>query len=49
MGTVAVDGSRMKANASKHKAMSYGRMRSEEDLMCLAKNLRRMNAMLAWT
>ena len=30
MGTVAVDGSRIKANASKHKAMSYGRMKTEE-------------------
>jgi len=30
MGTIAVDGSRVKANASKHKAMSYGRMKSEE-------------------
>ena len=30
MGTLAVDGSRVKANASKHKAMSYGRMKSED-------------------
>lgn len=30
LGTVAVDGSKMKASASKHKAMSYGRMREEE-------------------
>lgn len=30
LGTVAVDGSKMKANASKHKAMSYGRMKQEE-------------------
>ncbi len=29
LGTVAVDGSKVKANASKHKAMSYGRMRTE--------------------
>ena len=29
LGTVAVDGSKLKANASKHKAMSYGRMRTE--------------------
>ena len=29
LGTVAVDGSKVKANASKHKAMSYGRMRRE--------------------
>ncbi len=30
MGTVAVDGTKLKANASKHKAMSYGRMKAEE-------------------
>lgn len=30
MGTIAIDGSKLKANASKHKAMSYGRMKSEE-------------------
>jgi transposase len=30
LGTLAVDGSKVKANASKHKAMSYGRMRKEE-------------------
>lgn len=30
MGTLAIDGSKLKANASKHKAMSYGRMKSEE-------------------
>ena len=30
LGTVAIDGSKFKANASKHKAMSYGRMVSEE-------------------
>jgi transposase len=30
MGTVAIDGSKVKANASKHKAMSYERMQSEE-------------------
>jgi transposase len=30
MGTLAIDGSKLKANASKHKAMSYGRMREEE-------------------
>jgi transposase len=29
LGAVAVDGSKVKANASKHKAMSYGRMRDE--------------------
>ena len=30
LGAVAVDGSKVKADASKHKAMSYGRMRDEE-------------------
>ena len=30
MGTLAIDGSKLKANASKHKSMSYGRMKSEE-------------------
>jgi transposase len=30
LGTLAIDGSKVKANASKHKAMSYGRMLKEE-------------------
>src|SRR5437867_10486706 len=30
VGRVAVDGSKVKANASKHKAMSYGRMREKQ-------------------
>ena len=30
LGALAVDGSKVKANASKHKAMSYGRMCEEE-------------------
>ena len=30
MGTLAIDGSKVKANASKHKAMTYARMKSEE-------------------
>lgn len=30
LGHVAMDGTKMKANASKHKAMSYGRMLEEE-------------------
>jgi transposase len=30
LGSVALDGSKVKANASKHKAMSYGRMKAEE-------------------
>jgi transposase len=30
LGHVALDGTKIRANASKHKAMSYGRMRQEE-------------------
>ncbi len=30
LGTLAVDGTKVRANASKHKAMSYGRMGEEE-------------------
>lgn len=30
LGTLAIDGSKIKANASKHRAMSYERMREEE-------------------
>jgi len=30
LGTLAIDGSKIKANASKHKAMSYERMKSED-------------------
>jgi transposase len=30
LGRVAIDGTKIKANASKHKAMSYGRMTQEE-------------------
>ncbi len=30
LGTVAIDGTKVKASASKHKAMSYGRMQEEE-------------------
>src|ERR1700680_2920571 len=30
VGCVALDGSKVKANASKHKAMSYGRMREKQ-------------------
>jgi transposase len=30
MGTLAIDGTKVRANASKHKAMSYGRMKEEE-------------------
>jgi transposase len=31
LGNVAIDGSKIKANASKHKAMSYGRMDAAEE------------------
>jgi len=31
MGTIAVDGTKMKANASRHKAMSYKRMQQAEE------------------
>lgn len=31
LGTLSVDGSKVRANASKHKAMSYGRMKEEEE------------------
>lgn len=30
LGTLAIDGTKVRANASKHKAMSYGRMQEEE-------------------
>ena len=30
LGTIAVDGTKIKANASRHKAMSYGRMQAAE-------------------
>jgi hypothetical protein len=30
LGRVALDGSKVKANASKHEAMSYGRMQETE-------------------
>ena len=30
LGRVAIDGTKVKANASKHKAMSYGRMQEKE-------------------
>ncbi len=31
MGTLAIDGTKVRANASKHKGMSYGRMKEEEE------------------
>src|SRR3954452_22504253 len=30
VGTIALDGTKVKANASRHKAMSYDRMKAEE-------------------
>ena len=40
MGRVALDGTKIKANASKHKAMSYDRMKKkEEDLRSQIKDL----------
>ena len=49
LGTVAVDGSKVKANASKHKAMSYGRMREEEkrlrkEIRSLTRQARQVDA-----
>ena len=42
LGTVAVDGSKVKANASKHKAMSYKRMKEQEKR--LRKEIRELMA-----
>src|SRR5215472_2311682 len=42
LGRVVVDGSKVKANASKHKAMSYGRM--QEDEKRLTDEVRRLLA-----
>jgi transposase len=42
LGRVALDGSKVKANASKHKAMSYGRMKQEE--RALKKEVRKLLA-----
>jgi hypothetical protein len=42
MGRVALDGSKVNANASKHKAMSYGRMKQEK--RALKKEVRRLLA-----
>lgn len=43
LGYVALDGTKIRANASKHKAMSYGRMRQEEARLAaeVAEMLRR--------
>ncbi len=34
LGHVSLDGSKFKANSSKHKAMSYGRMKERESRLC---------------
>ena len=46
LGQVAVDGTKVKANASKHKAMSYGRMQQTEAALSaeVAELLRRAEA-----
>src|SRR5207249_8790379 len=46
LGRVAIDGTKVKANASKHKAMSYGRMQQEEQRLRqeVAELLRRAEA-----
>jgi len=46
LGQVAVDGTKVKANASKHKAMSYGRMQQTEAALVaeVAELLRRAEA-----
>ena len=36
LGHVALDGTKVRANASKHKAMSYGRMKEKEDQLAAA-------------
>jgi len=42
LGHVALDGTKVKANASRHKAMSYERMcRKEEELICEVAELLR--------
>jgi transposase len=46
LGRVAIDGTKIKANASKHKAMSYGRMKQAEAALSaeVAELLRRAEA-----
>ena len=34
LGHVSLDGSKFKANSSKHKAMSYGRLKQREQVLC---------------
>jgi transposase len=45
LGTIAIDGTRVKANASKHKAMSYERMKEEEKR--LRDEIRKITAIAA--
>jgi transposase len=45
LGTLAVDGSKVKANASKRKAMSYGRMLEQE--RCLREQIAELTARAA--
>jgi len=46
MGTLAIDGTKVRANASKHKGMSYGRMKEQEEKLKgeIAELLRRAQA-----
>lgn len=43
LGHVALDGTRVRANASKHNAMSYGRMKEEEQLVAEVGELLRQS------
>lgn len=45
LGRIAIDGSRMKANTSRHKAMSYGRMQQAVDI--IKEELAALRAQLA--
>jgi transposase len=45
LGTLAIDGSKVRANASKRKSMSYGRMKTEEKR--LSKEIRALTARAA--
>ncbi len=47
LGTVAIDGTKLQANASKHKAMSYGRMKEEEEK--LRREIKRITQIAAGT
>lgn len=41
LGHVSLDGSKFKANISKHKAMSYGRLKAKEKELSEEKSMRR--------